>query len=162
MERKLSWLLRANLALGVFSMLAPGTHVLETPNKLLLDADLWLAVQQHLYRGWGPFLGGPAEVSSLAASIVLAYVRRKNNAVLWAALIACIGYAGMLTAFFALNSPVTAAVSSWKSTTLPSNWTSYRLRWEVGHAIAALLSVISLAALIWAYTKEQQSKRSPA
>lgn len=32
-------------------------HVLELPNKLSLDGPLWLAVQQHLYRGWGPYIG---------------------------------------------------------------------------------------------------------
>jgi hypothetical protein len=43
-------------------------HVLELPNKLALDGGLWLAVQQHLYRGWGPFLGGPAEIGALVTA----------------------------------------------------------------------------------------------
>jgi hypothetical protein len=60
----------------------------------------------------------------------------------------------MIVAFFFLNLPVNAAVESWTSTTLPSNWAAYRLRWEAGHGIAALLALISLTALIWTYAKE--------
>jgi hypothetical protein len=44
--------------LAILAALPPLAHVLELPNKLALDGELWLAVQQHLYRGWGPFLGG--------------------------------------------------------------------------------------------------------
>jgi len=47
-----------NLLLAALATLAPLAHVLELPNKLRLDGPLWLAVQQQLYRGWGPFLGG--------------------------------------------------------------------------------------------------------
>ena len=49
-----------NFVLCILASLPPMAHVLEIPNKLALDGGLWLAVQQHLYPGWGPFLGGPA------------------------------------------------------------------------------------------------------
>ena len=77
----MKWFPWANLALGTAAAAAPIAHVLELPNKLSLDKDLWLAVQQHLYRGWGPFLGGPAEIGALATSLLLAYLRRRINAV---------------------------------------------------------------------------------
>jgi hypothetical protein len=51
------WLQRINLAFAILAVVAPLAHVLELPNKLALDGPLWLAVQQHLYRGWGPFFG---------------------------------------------------------------------------------------------------------
>ena len=151
----MTWLRWVNLALAVLTGLAPTAHLLELPNKLSLDANLWLAVQQHLYRGWGPFLGGPTEIGALTTSLILAYVRRRSSAVLLPTLIASIGYACMIVVFVVLNSPVNAAVASWTTTTLPPNWTAYRMRWEIGHAIAFLLSLISLTALIWAYAKEQ-------
>jgi hypothetical protein len=62
----------------------------------------------------------------------------------------------MLTAFFLLNAPVNFAVSSWTSLTLPSNWTRYRIRWKTGHGVAAVLSVISLVTLVWAYRIEER------
>lgn len=87
-------------------------HALELPNKLSLGANLWLAVQQHLYRGWGPFLGGPAEIGALTVSLILAYMRRRNRVAAGLTLIAAIGYAGMVAAFFVLNSPVNEAVAT--------------------------------------------------
>lgn len=153
----MTWLRWANLAFAVLSVLAPMAHVLELANKLSLDADLWLAVQQHLYQGWGPFLGGPTEIGALATSVALVYVRRRRGVVLWPTLIASVGYACMITAFFILDAPVNAAVASWTPATLPPDWTTYRLRWESGHAIALVFSLISLTALTRAYAKEKQS-----
>jgi hypothetical protein len=49
----------SNLILAAAAVLAPMAHVLELPNKLTLVGPLWVAIQQHLYRGWGPVIGGP-------------------------------------------------------------------------------------------------------
>jgi Domain of unknown function (DUF1772) len=161
LEETMKWFRWANLALGTAAAATPVAHVLERPNKLSLDKDLWLAVQQHLYRGWGPFLGGPAEIGALASSFLLAYLRRKISGSLWPTLIASAGYAGMIVVFFTMNAPVNDDVSRWTKATVPLDWTSYRMRWESGHAIAALLSVVSLAALIRAFVKEQQFGDGP-
>jgi hypothetical protein len=60
----------------------------------------------------------------------------------------------MIVAFFVFNAPVNEAVRGWTSTTLPSDWAAYRLRWETGHALAALLAVIGLVAMVRAYFVE--------
>jgi hypothetical protein len=152
----LIWLRRANLALALLAMLTPLAHLLELPNKFSLDAPLWLAVQQHLYRGWGPILAGPAEIGAFASTLFLAHLRRRGGRVLLLTVIGRVGYAGMLAAFVVLNAPVNVAVSLWTSLTIPSDWTSYRIRWETGHGIAAVLSVISWAVLAWAYRIEER------
>ncbi|HET6375238.1 MAG TPA: hypothetical protein VFF88_04250 [Methylocella sp.] len=145
----------ANLALCAIAVLAPMAHVLELPNKLALDGPLWLATQQHLYRGWGPFLGGPAEIGALATSVALALLRRRDRHLLRPTILACIAYAAMIAIFLVFNAPVNAAVDTWTSNTLPPDWSSYRLRWEAGHAIACALSLIGLAALLRAYVLEK-------
>jgi hypothetical protein len=113
-----------NLVVASLAVLAPVAHALELPNKLSLDANLWLAVQQHLYRGWGPLLGAPTEIGGLVTSAALAWVRRRQRFRLSMTLIACLGYAGMLVSFFVLNSPVNFAVSSWTPTMMPPDWPS--------------------------------------
>jgi hypothetical protein len=123
-------------------------HVLELPNKLALDGGLWLAVQQHLYRGWGPFLGGPAEIGALTTAAALLFVRRSNSRTRRLTAIATAAYGAMIVAFFLFNAPVNEAVRGWTSSTLPSDWPAYRLRWETGHALAALLAVIGLVAMV--------------
>jgi hypothetical protein len=138
---------RVNLALAVLAMLAPIAHVLELPNKLALDGPLWLAIRQHLYRGWGPLLGGPIEIGALVTSVGLVVPQYlKGGHIRWL-VVASFSYAGMIAAFCIFNAPVNVAVSIWTDATLPGNWPDYRLRWETGHCLSALLSVIAFAAL---------------
>jgi hypothetical protein len=66
----------SNLILAVAAVLASMAHVLELPSKLTLDGPLWVAIQQHLYRGWGPVIGGPIEVAALATTLALLIIRR--------------------------------------------------------------------------------------
>lgn len=147
----------ASLILSTLAVLAPMSHVIELPNKLSLDGGLWLAVQQHLYRGWGPLLGAPTEIGALASSLLLASRHRRTSLIRRPLLIAASGYVGMIAAFFTLNLPTNTAVATWTQATLPADWTSYRLRWELGHALAALLGLISLAAVILAYQRDHRS-----
>jgi hypothetical protein len=145
-----------NLVFAVLAVFAPMAHVLELPNKLALDAQLWLAVQQQLYRGWGPFVGAPTELGGLFTSLLLVYLRRRSRTVVAATVLASLGYAGMLASFFVLNQPVNAALASWTASSLPPDWMAYRARWESGHAIAAALALASLAILIWADVRERR------
>ncbi len=144
----MKWIGHANLAFAVLAVLAPVAHVLELPNELALDGPLWLAVQQHLYRGWGPFLGGPVEIGALATSVLLAFRHRRHDPAYRPMLAASLAYAGMIATFFILNRPVNVALGAWTPATLPPDWASHRLRWEIGHAIAALLSLAGLSAVL--------------
>jgi hypothetical protein len=137
-----------NLIFAIVAALPPLAHVLELPNKLTLDGTIWLAVQQQLYRGWGPFLGGPAEIGALATSLVLLVARRADAKCWRPTLIAAMAYAAMIATFFVFNAPVNGAVREWTPASLPNDWPAYRLRWEAGHAIAAVLSVAGLIALL--------------
>lgn len=68
----------------------------------------------------------------------------------------------MLAAFFVFNAPVNAALNGWTAATLPADWAAYRLRWEAGHAVAALLSVVGLAAVVRACLVEASNlQRAP-
>jgi hypothetical protein len=141
----------ANLVVAAFATLAPIAHVLEMPNKLTLDGPLWLAIQQNLYRGWGPFVGGPVEILALATTLALLVARRHDLAPMRLTLVAAIAYAGMIATFFVLNDPVNAALNTWTPSSIPPYWSSYRLQWEVGHALAAILSCLALMALLRAW-----------
>jgi hypothetical protein len=143
-----------NLIAAVLAALAPLAHLLELPNKLALDAPVWLAVQQHLYRGWGPFLGGPVEIAALLTALALLVARRRDRPTRRPTGVAALAYAGMIAAFFLFNNPVNAAINRWTPVDLPPDWSAYRLRWETGHALAAALSVVALAALVWAWLIE--------
>ncbi|MDQ2804366.1 MAG: hypothetical protein M3Y41_17420 [Pseudomonadota bacterium] len=149
---------RVQLLLAALAVLPPAAHVLELPNKLALDGALWLAVQQHLYRGWGPAIGAPVEIGALATSIALALIGRGHRAAArWSGL-AATGYAGMIDAFFVFNAPVNHALGGWTAASLPSDWPLFRLRWEAGHAIAAILAIFALTAAIRAWLLERHGR----
>lgn len=63
-------------------------------------------------------------------------------------IIAALAYASMIGVFFAMNDPVNRAVNGWTLATLPSNWPDYRLRWEAGHALAAVLAILGFVATV--------------
>jgi hypothetical protein len=156
-KSRISLLRVVNLIVAVLVLLAPAAHVLEMPNKLALDAPLWLAVQQHLYRGWGPVIGAPTEILALATTLALVIMRRRQRATMRLTLAAAVAYAGMLAAFFAFNNPVNAALNAWTPASIPPDWQSYRMRWEIGHALAAALSVVALVCVARAWLIERDA-----
>ncbi len=144
------------LAVGcaIVDLAALAVHVLELPNKLTLDGPLWLAIQHQLYRSWGPVLG-PFEVGAVISAWVLVGMRRGRPTFR-----STLTAAGLLTTmfmlFFAVVEPVNQAVAGWTAVSLPADWASYRLRWELGHAVRCLLGVLGLGLLIRAWLAESR------
>jgi hypothetical protein len=137
----------ANLIIAFIATIAPIAHALETISKLRLDGPLWLGIQQHLYRGWGEIFG-PVEIAALLSTLALLVVTWRDRSARRAYMIAAVCYAVMLADFFIFNRPVNEALRGWTPATLPSNWSEYRLRWEIGHTLTALFSVIAFITLI--------------
>jgi hypothetical protein len=136
------WMQRGALVCTIVDVAALSAHVLELPNKLALSGPLWLAVQQNLYRGWGPVLG-PFEVGAVVTTWLLALVVRRR-----AALVAAILLTATLVLFFAVVEPVNVAFAGWTPASLPDDWPRYRLRWELGHATRAALAATALRFLV--------------
>jgi hypothetical protein len=132
---------RLSIVLAFFAFLAPAAHLMELPGKMMLKGPTWLEVQQHLYRGWGPLFGGPIEIAALLVGLALLL---RGDSYRIAAVIPVFCYAAMIAVFFLFNNPVNVALSHWTVSTLPKNWMEYRLRWEIGHAISAVLSGVGL------------------
>lgn len=144
MVRTLRWI---SLLATAVPLAATSAHLLELPNKLALEGPLWLAVQQNLYRGWGPFIG-PFEIVAVLATALLAYFVRRRRLLFGLSLVAALCLAGMVAVFFLFNAPVNAAFAGWTAETLPADWPDYRLQWEIGHAIAFVLALIAFCTLL--------------
>lgn len=131
-----------SLVFAFLATTAPLAHVLEMASKLTLPGPLWLGIQQNLYRGWGAVFG-PVEIICLILAFALFARARPDRQAsnIYLAVIVC--YAAMLASFFLFNDPVNEALNRWTPTMMPANWPDYRLRWEIGHAIAAVLAVIA-------------------
>lgn len=135
-------------------------HVFELPNKLLLEGSLWLAVQQNLYRGWGPFVA-PFELTAIFTTWLLSFLVRKQRPIFGLTLLAASLLSVTLGVFFVLNAPVNAAFAAWTIQTLPADWSDYRWRWELGHAIGFGLVLIAFIALLRGLFLAQPRSRQP-
>jgi hypothetical protein len=128
-------------------------HVMEIAGKLRLDGQTWLTVQHNLYVAFGT-LGAVIEVLAILLTwVVTAQVRRRGPAFPWTIAAGICVTAG-LAVWFAIVAPVNAALSTWTPATLPADWSSYRDRWEIGHAIHAALFALGFGALVVALLVE--------
>ena len=66
----------------------------------------------------------------------------------------------MLAVFFVFNDPVNAALSGWTPETMPADWPDYRLRWEVGHTLAAILAIFAFVCALGAWMGDRDRSRA--
>jgi len=155
MARALRWisLLATAVPLG-----ATVARVMELPNKFSLDGPLWLAVQQNLYRGWGPFIG-PFEIVAIVSGWALACMVRGRWPAFALTVVAALCLTAMPAVFFLFNAPVNAAFAGSTVEMLPADWPNYRLQWELGHAITFALALTAFCMLLRAAFVEACARR---
>ena len=122
-------------------------HLLELPNKMKLSADNYLQVQQTLYEGFGQILG-PIELGAGLSAIALTVLWRKQPLPFRFGVAASICIATALAIWQFHNGPVNTEVDGWTLSSLPTNWMTYRDRWEYAHAARAGFYILGLSALI--------------
>jgi hypothetical protein len=143
------------IVLTALALIPSGAHVLELANKINLDHDSYITVQQ-IYRGWA-LLGSILILSVFANGLVAFKMRSHPAAMAWqsiAALLMCVG----LMIFFAWTFPVNQVTSNWQ--VAPENWQSLRAQWEYSHAANAVVTFLALcsatvASLIWSRQTER-------
>jgi uncharacterized membrane protein YedE/YeeE len=135
-------ILTTGLAAGIAS-----AHFLELPNKMILSAQEYLLVQQHLYEGFGRIVGS-IEIIALLSTVVIAVLVRGQRQRLLLSLLASVFTVAALIIWQLNNGPVNEAVDSWTIGSMPPDWTVFRDRWEYAHALRAVLFTIALSVLI--------------
>jgi hypothetical protein len=91
-------------------------------------------------------IGAPTDIGGLIINLVLLAANRTGVRPALRFGLAAVAHTGMLLSFFLLNAPVNEAVNKWTAETLPADRASYRWRWEIGHALAALFALLGLVA----------------
>lgn len=129
-------------------------HVMEIPGKLRLAGPDWLRVQQNLYVAFGPPLGAGIEVAAIACTWLTALLTRHRRPAFAWTVAAGVAVTTGLALWGLVVAPVNTAVNGWTAATLPPNWTAWRFRWELGHAIHALCLALGFAALVAALLAE--------
>jgi hypothetical protein len=142
------WAFFASLLFVSLTLVPGGAHLLALPNKIVMNAQDYLAAQQ-AYRGWA--FAGALVVAAIISTASLAYCLRKSRAETIRALVALGCLLLTQVVFWTLNFPANQATEDW--THLPVNWERLRLEWEIGHAVSALLTLAALVALLLAFVR---------
>ena len=124
-------------------------HTLELPSKMKVAAPLYREFQYNLYAAFAT-VGGPVEIGSILAALILAYGVRKERRAFVPTLTGAIL---LLVAFLGIWLPVVgvanADFATWSPGTIPPEWTSWRDRWEYGHVARFLAVGIGFSLLLW-------------
>jgi hypothetical protein len=119
-----------------------GAHLLELPGKMAMGKQAYFATQL-IYNGWALF--GIAEAAAILATLAFAWVTRDQPLARTLAIAGAVLIVASLVVFFRLTFPGNVATSNW--TVAPDNWEALRRNWELGHAIEAVLTFLSLVAI---------------
>jgi hypothetical protein len=143
----------AAVLLAALTLLGLGfCHLMQLPSRLGWDQYLWVGstVQGGLYAMFGSI----GAVLFVATVIVLAlnayFVREHGRPGFKLAAAAAALFALALALWWVLVYPVNVELAKWVDGPVPADWTSYRARWEWGHAAIALVELAGFAALVGA------------
>src|SRR5262245_14382483 len=120
------------LLLAALALTMESAHVLEMPQKMQYDAQMYAAVNTTLYRYFA-VVGGIYQIGSIMAAVMLAFlVRTHRPSFGWTAggaLSLVLAFGIWLAIVAPVNSVVAEALRS-APNSVPALWMDLRLRWE--------------------------------
>lgn len=134
------------LVLAALSMTMESAHVLELPQKMQYDAQMYSAVNTTLYRYFA-IVGGVYQIGGIAAAGVLALLVRSRWTISAFLLLAAAFFAVWLTLVNPVNGQITEAIRT-NPAGVPALWMQLRDRWEYGHALGFVLQFAGFIALV--------------
>jgi len=130
------------MVLTALALVPGGAHLFSLPNKInLSESDYFIA--QSVYRGWA--LLGIVLIGAAIANLALAWLIRAQRAPSVFALIGGIFLVATLAIFFSFTFPANQATNSW--TQVPGDWEQLRWRWELSHAVNAVVTFFAFCSL---------------
>ena len=138
------------LLLAALALTMESAHVLELPQKLAYDAQLYATVNGTLYL-WFAVVGGTYQVGSILAAALLAYAsRNKRRSFPWT-LGGAIALALAFGVWLAVVQPVNLEVADAQRSApdaIPVIWARLRARWEWGHAAGFVVQLAGYCMLL--------------
>ncbi len=150
----------AAVMLAALALTMGSAHVLELPQKMHYDAEMYSAVNTTLYRLFA-MVGAVYILGCLVCTALLAYMlRRRPSACRWTLLAVAffaLSFASWLALVALVNSTIAAAMAA-SPETVPALWMELRTRWEYGHVVGFALHLVGLAALVWSILVETPTR----
>jgi hypothetical protein len=138
------------LVLTALALTMTSAHVLELPQKMAYDPELYAAVNTTLYRQFA-IVGAAYTLGSIVTALVLVFlVRRRRPAFGWTV----VGATCLLLAFgswLVLVAPVNREIAEalrMSPESVSSLWMRLRARWEYGHVAGFVIQLAGFCALL--------------
>jgi hypothetical protein len=130
------------MVLTALALVPGGAHLFALPNKIgLSESDYFIT--QGVYRSWA--LLGIVLIGAAIANVALALFIRAQRAPSIFALIGGLCLVATLVIFFAFTFPANQATNNW--TQVPADWEQLRWRWELSHAVKAVITFFAFCSL---------------
>ena len=139
----------SSIMAGAVTMSAAVAHLMEMPAKMRYEPELYVRLHRTLYPTFGK-TAGPAEALAVASTAALAWMaQRKGRRSSGLAVVAAGCLATAHGVFWSVVQPANVEMMRWPLDAIPRHWTTWRNRWEYGHAVRAGLVTTALTALTW-------------
>ncbi|AFY35974.1 hypothetical protein Cal7507_5650 [Calothrix sp. PCC 7507] len=149
------------LMLASFSLSLSMTHLLELPQRMQFDQQLWVKVTvfENVYKLFGS-VGAAFEITAILTAIVLVFLVRKRGSSFYWTLGGVIFLVLAFVSWIIFVTPMNAEFAKWLTNPIPQDWMRYRNQWEYTHAINALIKIIGLSLLVISVLVETPKKRA--
>ncbi|WP_310427961.1 hypothetical protein [Chamaesiphon sp. VAR_48_metabat_135_sub] len=136
------------LMLAAFSLSLSMTHLLELPQRMQFDQQLWVRVTvvENVYKLFGS-VGAVFEITAILTAIILTFLVRDRDATFYWTLSGAILLVLAFVSWITFIAPMNAEFAKWLTDPIPADWTRYRNQWEYTHAINAIIKIIALSSL---------------
>jgi hypothetical protein len=136
------------LMLAAFSLSLSMTHLLELPQRMQFDRQLWvrLTVVENVYKLFGT-VGAVFEITAILTAIVLAFLVRDRGLTFYWTLGGAILLVLAFISWIVFIAPMNAEFAKWLTSPIPTDWMRYRDQWEYTHAVNAVIKIIALGLL---------------
>jgi hypothetical protein len=136
------------LMLAAFSLSLSMTHLLELPQRMQFDRQLWVSVTvvENVYKLFGT-VGAVFEITAILTAIVLAFLVRDRGLTFYWTLDGAILLVLAFISWIVFIAPMNAEFAKWLTSPIPTDWMRYRDQWEYSHAVNAVIKIIALGLL---------------
>ena len=148
------------LILTSFSLSLSMAHLLELPQRMQFDQQLWVRVTvfENVYKLFGS-VGAVFEITAILAAIVLMFLIHRRGSTFYWTLGGAILLGIAFVSWIVFIAPMNAEFAKWLTNPIPLDWTRYRDQWEYAHAVNAVIKIIGLSLLTISVLIETPKKR---
>lgn len=149
------------LMLATFSLSLSMTHLLEMPQRMQFDQQLWVRVTvfENVYKLFGS-VGAVFEIAAILTAMVLAFLLHRRGSTFYWTLGGAIFLVLAFVSWIIFVAPMNAEFAKWLTNPVPTDWTRYRDQWEYAHAVNALIKIIGLSLLVVSVLVETPRQRA--